>query len=315
MTDPHDTPPDPTRDVPPTATAAGGGDEDSELDGHLALEIPLDLLEAALASVDKVKRPRVSPPPPLAGVEIDFEAPRADAAPLPPPPPVARRPEPPDERVLKLQARIREQAERLLRVDHELRALVDARAAADAQLGELRSAFRVQSDDFDRFRQRARKEREEAEKVGEERALKAFIDTAGNVERAWHHVQSGEAQLMSGLQMIVEQFRAVLKRSGVERIPASAGMQFDPELHEAVLHVATAEFAPGQIVDEATPGWRLRGRLFKAARVTVAAPEAPPSERDDGDEPPTGVALLPDEPDSNEGDPSPGVSSPPEHEE
>ena len=48
MTDPHDTPPDPTRDVPPTATAAGGGDEDSELDGHLALEIPLDLLEAAL---------------------------------------------------------------------------------------------------------------------------------------------------------------------------------------------------------------------------------------------------------------------------
>ena len=71
MTDPHDTEPDPTRDVPPTATAADGGDEDSELDGHLALEIPLDLLEAALASVEKVKRPRPSPTPPAAGVEIE----------------------------------------------------------------------------------------------------------------------------------------------------------------------------------------------------------------------------------------------------
>lgn len=314
MTDPHDTDPDPTRDAPPTATAADGGDEDSELDGHLALEIPLDLLEAALASVDKVKRPRASPPPPRAGVEIELEPPRAE----PTPAPIARRPDPPDERILKLQARIREQSERLLRVDQELRTLVDARAVADAQLGELRNALRVQSDDFDRFRQRARKEREEAEKVGEERALKAFIDTAGNVERAWHHVQSGEAQLMSGLHMIVEQFRAVLRRSGVERIPATAGMQFDPELHEAVLHVASADYAPGQIVDEATPGWRLRGRLFKAARVTVAAPPEPPSEpgADATYEAPSGVALLPDDEfDSSEGEPSPRVSPPQEHEE
>jgi len=310
MTDPHDTEPDPTRDVPPTATAADGGDEDRELDGHLALEIPPDLLEAALASVDKVKRPR-SRPPPHAGVEIELESPREEVA----PPPAARRPDAPDDRVLRLQARIREQGERLLRVDHELRALVEARATAESQLSELRNAFRVQSDDFDRFRQRSRKEREEAERVGEERSLKAFIDTAGNVERAWHHVQSGEAQVQSGLQMIVEQFRGVLKRAGVERIPASPGMQFDPELHEAVLHVPNTEYLPGQIVDEATPGWRLRGRLFKAARVTVAAPPTDPSE-EAVPEPPSGIALLPDdELDSSESDPSPSVSPPPEHEE
>ena len=308
MTDPHDIDPDAERDVPPTATAADGGDEESELDGNLALEIPLDLLEAALASVDKVKRPRASPPT-HAAVDIDLDEQPVQA----PQPPVAlpRRPDAADERALKLQARIREQSERLLRLDHELRAVVEARTTVESQLFELRNAYRVQSDDFDRFRQRARKEREEAEKVGEERALKAFMDTAANVERAWRHVEAGEAQLMSGLHMIVEQFRTVLKRSGVERIPALSGMAFDPEQHEAVLHVPTTEFAPGQIVDEATPGWRLRGKLFRAARVTVAT--APPLA---DPETSRGVALLPDDDSApREGDLSPRVSPPPENEE
>lgn len=284
-------------EIPPTASPARGGDEDAPLNEHLAVDIDPDLLddllEAALASAERsVRRP-------TRGAERAAEA--ATARPAP------RDPQVFDERTLALQARIREQGERLLRLDEELRRVLEARALAEAQLVELRAAFRTQSDDFDRFRQRARKEREEAERVGEERLLRSFIETAGNVERAWRHADAGQEHLMAGLHMIVEQFRGVLKRAGLERIHAQPGTRFDPEVHEAVLHVPHAEFKPGEVVDEATPGWRLRGRLFLAARVTVAA--APPTE-----EHPSSVTLdghVRGAPGAPPDSPSPSAGAPP----
>lgn len=290
-------------EIPPTASPARGGDEDAPLNEHLAVDIDPDLLddllEAALASAERsVRRPARAP----------------DAAPARPAP---RDVQLVEERTLALQARIREQGERLLRLDDELRRVLEARALAEAQLVELRAAFRTQSDDFDRFRQRSRKEREEAERVGEERLLRSFIETAGNVERAWRHADAGPEHLMAGLHMIVEQFRGVLKRAGLERIHAQPGTRFDPEVHEAVLHVPHAEFKPGEVVDEATPGWRLRGRLFLAARVTVAA--APPTEERPGsvtlDGHVRGAPAPPDSPSPSAGASPPADEPPPETQE
>lgn len=246
------------------------------LNAHLAIELDPDL-EAALAAWDSHRpaRPaRATHPGRIAGaapaVDIDLDAASQPARPEP------RRPDALDQRVLTLSARIREQGERLVGLEEELRRVAEGRALAESQLSEMRTTLRTHSEDFDRFRQRSRKEREDAEKVGEERVLRSFLETANNVERAWHHAQSNQGQLLTGLQMIVEQFRATLRKTGVERIPATPGSLFDPEVHEAVLRVASADHAPGHVVDEASPGWRLRGRLFMAARVTVADAVAPP---------------------------------------
>ncbi|MSP56234.1 MAG: nucleotide exchange factor GrpE [Myxococcales bacterium] len=244
-------------------SASGPHDVDaadpSGLNAHLLIEMDPDL-EAALAAWDNHRPARTG---------------RADPASPPGPsgtaaPPTPRRLDPLDPRILTLNARVREQGERLAGLEEELRRVSEGRALAESQLSEMRTTLRAHSEDFDRFRQRSHKDRIDAEKVGEKRILRSFLETANNVERAWQHAETHQGQLLTGLQMIVEQFRATLRKAGLERIPATPGSLFDPEMHEAVLRVPSADHAPGRVVDEASPGWRLHGRLLMAARVTVA---------------------------------------------
>lgn len=235
----------PGPDLPPTAHGAHGDGEDAELNAELALELDPELLAAALEAVSPKARAPVRPAP--------------------------RKPEAPDPHILALHARLREQADRMAVLEGALERAESGRSEAESQLAELRTAARAQVEDFDRFRQRTRKEREDAEKAGAERVLRQFVDTAENMERAWQHAQANPDKLLSGLQMIVDQFRSALRKSGVERIPAGPGTPFDPERHEAVLHVPTDAHPPGHVVDEAAPGFWVHGRLFRAARVTVSA--------------------------------------------
>jgi molecular chaperone GrpE len=77
--------------------------------------------------------------------------------------------------------------------------------------------------------------------------------------------------MQTGLQMIMEQFRTQLRRYGAERILIQKGMAFDPEIHEAVLHLPTRDWPPGSVIEEVSAGFRLKGRMVRAARVVVAA--------------------------------------------
>jgi molecular chaperone GrpE len=154
------------------------------------------------------------------------------------------------------------------------------RESTEAQLEESRRVHQELASDFDRLRQRTRKEAEDAERKGEERALKAFLEVYDNVERARLHQGADLARLADGLRMLVDQFRRQLARLGLERIPAARGDSFDPALHEAVIHVDAPDVAEGTIVDELLAGFRVRGRLFRPARVSVAAPR--PADGDEG---------------------------------
>ncbi len=185
--------------------------------------------------------------------------------------PNAPSPEGGDER-RRLQFRLREQQEAIRRFERDLARGVEARVALERQVRELRQSHSDLAVDYERFRARARKDVEEAERRGEDRALRPIVDVYDNVERAWLHAVSDPAQILGGLQMIVEQFKRLLARLGFERIEVDRGTRFDPTLHEAVLHVRDANAPPGTIVDEVHAGFRLRGRLFRPARVTVSAP-------------------------------------------
>ncbi|MDP2312450.1 MAG: nucleotide exchange factor GrpE [Pseudomonadota bacterium] len=235
----------------------------------LLIDIDPSLIEEALASVDRKGRAAKDAPGPdvvVVGeidVAIDAPAPAASAA--------------PDDERRRLQYRVREQQETIRRLERELARATEGRDSLDRQVRDVRKAHSELSMDFDRFRQRARKDLEEAERRGEDRAMRPLVDVFDNVERAWLHAVSDPAQILGGLQMIVEQFKRLLARLGFERVEADRGMLFDPSLHEAVLHVHAEDLLPGSIVDEVQAGFRLRGRLFRPARVTVAAP--PPGSR------------------------------------
>jgi len=239
----------------------------------LLIEIDPALIEEALASVDRAMRHSAAAaarePAPLADDEEDINV---DLALDTPPAPTGE-----DDR-RRLQFRVSEQQEALRRLEAELAKAAAARDQFDKQARDLRKAHGDLSLDFERFRTRTKKDLEEAERRGEDRALRPIVEVFDNVERAWMHAVSDPAQILGGLQMIVEQFKRLLKNLGFERVEADRGASFDPTVHEAVLHVREDSLPPDAVVDEVQAGFRLRGRLFRPARVTVSAPppEAPP---------------------------------------
>lgn len=189
----------------------------------------------------------------------------------------------------RLATEVQRQGAELTRLRTEGRELTKSRDALDALLREGRESHRQLAAEYQRLQQRLKRDREDAERNGEERGLRALLETADNLERAAAVAGSDTSPLARGIHMVVEQVRGQLRRLGVERVAAGPGVTFDPQVHEAVLHVPSATTPPGSVVEEVSPGYRLRGRLLRPARVTVAASAAPPAEAEvtitDEDEP------------------------------
>lgn len=258
-----------TKSTPPGPTLAPG---------DLLIEIDPSLIDEALAAVERgarhaaEARDATEPADAFFHEEVVLEValwPELDPAPSPP---SLAAPARPDDERRRLQFRLHEQQETIRRLERDLGRAVESRDAFDRQARDVRKAHSELAADFDRLRARARKDLEEAERRGEDRVLRPVVDVFDNVERAWRHAMSDPAQLLGGLQMIVEQFKRLLVRLGFERVEAERGTLFDPTLHEAVLHVHDDDVLPGAIIDEVHAGFRLRGRLFRPSRVTVSAP-------------------------------------------
>jgi molecular chaperone GrpE len=198
----------------------------------------------------------------------------------------------------RLNGEVLRQSTELTRLRHELREALKSRDALDGMLRETRETARTTSAEYHRLQQRLKREREDAERAGEERGLRALLETSDNLERAFTAANGDTGPLARGIHMVLEQIRGQLRRLGVERVPAAVGTAFDPAIHEAVLHVAASGGAPGTVIDEVGAGYRLRGRLLRPARVTVAAiPEESAQAAADGVGEPAGVTdvLIEDE--------------------
>jgi molecular chaperone GrpE len=148
--------------------------------------------------------------------------------------------------------------------------------------------------DFDNFRKRTRRELEEAQRKGLERAIVEILPVSDNLERAVQAAQgtTDVQAIVDGISMVLRFFEDALTRLGVERVPAVGG-GFDPALHEAVQHVPS-DSPPGTVVSEMAPGYRLGGKLLRAAIVAVAAPRQAAAEEPSEDESDSeGVAGTP----------------------
>ncbi len=245
--------------------------------GGFAIEIDPSLIDLALASVERATSRRSAKPAATleedAGVDLSLDISLEDGEPASP---SAATVPPADDERIRLQVRVREQQATIQRLERDLARAAESRDAADKAGREARAAFQQQTADFDKYRARARKDVEEAERNGEDKVLRPVAEIYDNVDRAWTHAAKDPTQLLPGLQMIVDQFKRLLTRVGLERIPAERGTAFNPEIHEAVLHVPDDLVAPGTVVHEVHAGFRLRGRLFRPARVTVSAPPPGP---------------------------------------
>ncbi len=132
--------------------------------------------------------------------------------------------------------------------------------------------LRLQAE-FENYRKRQRREREELNRQAKERVLGELPGIVDNLERALQHAGAAGAApetLAQGVELVCRQVQEVLTRFGAEPIPA-LGAKFDPHLHEAMARVETSGNPPdGTVVEEYRRGYLLDGKVLRPALVAVA---------------------------------------------
>lgn len=128
--------------------------------------------------------------------------------------------------------------------------------------------------DFENFKKRAAREKQDALKFANESLIQKLIPLLDNFDMALAAVQNGQtgaasSSLQSGINMILQQFKSALTEAGLEEVDAT-GQPFDPNLHEAVSQQETAEVPEGHVVQQLRKGYKLRDRLLRPASVIIA---------------------------------------------
>ncbi len=127
--------------------------------------------------------------------------------------------------------------------------------------------------DFENFKKRAAREKQEAIKYANEALLEKLIPVLDNFDMALTAAQTESTEaaqsLLKGISMIQQQFKSVLTGAGLEEINA-LGQAFDPKLHEAVAQRETTEAHEGQVIQQLRKGYKLKERLIRPATVVVA---------------------------------------------
>jgi molecular chaperone GrpE len=133
------------------------------------------------------------------------------------------------------------------------------------------SLMRLQAE-FENYKKRLTREREEQRRASKERVLKDLLPILDNLERAVQHGGGSEkgSKVFEGVELVLKQFREVLERFGIRPIEAE-GMSFDPHVHDAMSRVETeGDPADGTVVEVYQKGYILDGRVLRPAMVSVA---------------------------------------------
>lgn len=146
----------------------------------------------------------------------------------------------------------------------------------EAENAELKSQLARRQADFENYRKRVERERNETYNRMVADVAAKLLPVSDNLKRALESESSVEAaesdefrHFLSGVDLIWKQLNGVLDALGVKPIP-SVGEPFDPHVHEAVVTEATDEYEPDTVMQEIVAGYRLGDKLIRPALVKVA---------------------------------------------
>jgi molecular chaperone GrpE len=130
--------------------------------------------------------------------------------------------------------------------------------------------------DFENYKKRAARERQEYVQLANERLIAELIPILDDLERALAAAEEHqEAQLEEGVELVHRSLAALLAHHGVR--PIETDGKFDPHVHEALLS-QPSEAEEGSVIDVVQKGYKLGERVVRPARVVVAA--APPAQEE-----------------------------------
>jgi len=125
--------------------------------------------------------------------------------------------------------------------------------------------------DMQNFRRRAEEQKQELAQYAISEFAQGLLAVLDNFERAVASAEQSRSfeALLAGVTLTQKQLLDTLKRHGLEPIDA-AGLPFDPNVHEAVLTVETADVPDNTVVEDLQRGYTLRGRVLRASKVKVS---------------------------------------------
>jgi molecular chaperone GrpE len=144
----------------------------------------------------------------------------------------------------------------------------------EAENSELKDRYLRKQADFENFRKRLLREKEESAKYANTALLNDLLTIIDDFERAIKSSQESKdfESFHSGIEMIEKQFVGMLERKyGLSRME-SEGKEFDPQLHEAVGMVESPDHAMQTVVEAYQRGYMLHDRVLRHAKVRVAIP-------------------------------------------
>ncbi|MCH3959285.1 MAG: nucleotide exchange factor GrpE [Selenomonas sp.] len=130
-------------------------------------------------------------------------------------------------------------------------------------------ALRLQAD-FENFRRRTSKEKEELSAVIKQEILKDMLPLLDNFERAMAAETKDAEAFQKGVDMIYTQLQEVMKKNGLEPIETE-GQKFDPNFHQAVMRVQNEDLEDDDIAQELQKGYMVEGRVIRPSMVQVVA--------------------------------------------
>lgn len=140
----------------------------------------------------------------------------------------------------------------------------------DEKIAELTDRVTRQMAEFDNFRKRTEKEKNASFELGASSIVEKILPVVDNFERGLGLVPEGEVDAFAeGMDKIYKQLVTTLTDLGVSPIEA-LGQTFDPQLHNAVMHVEDENFGESEIVEELQKGYKFHDRVIRHSMVKVA---------------------------------------------
>ena len=141
----------------------------------------------------------------------------------------------------------------------------------EQQIEELTDRLKRNMAEFDNFRKRTEKEKSSMYVIGAKDIIEKILPVLDNFERGLAAVPEDEkgSSFAEGIEKIYKQFVKTLEDAGVETIEA-VGQQFDPNLHNAVMHVEDEKYGENEIAMELQKGYKYRGSVVRHSMVQVA---------------------------------------------
>ena len=143
-------------------------------------------------------------------------------------------------------------------------------AKKQAKQDKKADIYKEQIAEFENFRNRTEKEKQAMFEIGAKSVIEKILPIIDNFERGFATVDPSDEEdaFVGGMRMVYKQLMTELENIGVTPIEA-VGLEFDPNLHNAVMQVQSEEYESGIVAQELQKGYTYRGNVVRYSMVAV----------------------------------------------